>query len=163
MKIKKMMTMLLAKCEQMGHQLHLKRVSPGRVDTIGNFEMAYFRHFILSVAYGVAICTLNIGAQGPGGTTCSGSVKQFQNPASQTCIQGMSRGNTYTFPDDFCGLTTFYEEYECPSSKVPLFAQIIFPIMTLRLAIRMSLATFRSILHFHFFPHIKLHRQNLHH
>ena len=32
------MMMLLAKCEQMRHQLYLKRVSPGRVDTIGNLK-----------------------------------------------------------------------------------------------------------------------------
>ena len=32
------MMMLIAKCEQMRHQLYLKRVSPGRVDTIGNLK-----------------------------------------------------------------------------------------------------------------------------
>ena len=81
-------------------------------------KLTLFKHFVLCVVYGVATCTLNTNAQGPGGTTCSGSVKQFQNPTAQTCIQGMSGRNTYKFPDDFCGLTTFYEEYECPSSKV---------------------------------------------
>ena len=70
--------LLLAMCEQMRHHLSQKGL-PGTRRHDRKFEMAYFRHFILSVAYGVAICTLNIGAQGPGGTICSGSVKQFQN------------------------------------------------------------------------------------
>ena len=55
-------------------------------------------------------------AQGPGGTTCSGNVQQFSNPTAQTCIRSMGQGN-YKYPADFCGLTTFFEEYECPTSK----------------------------------------------
>jgi hypothetical protein len=58
-----------------------------------------------------------VNAQPGGGTTCSGNVQQFSNPTAQTCIQAMSSGNDYKYPDDFCGLTTFFEEYECPTSK----------------------------------------------
>ena len=102
-------------------QLGLKRAS-GKCRHDRKFEMAYFRHFILS-AHGVAICTLNIGAQGPGGTTCSGSVKQFQNPESQTCIQGIERKYTrfrMTFEE------TTFTKVRMPTARFALFVQIIF-------------------------------------
>ena len=154
--------MLIAKCEQMRHQLYLKRVL-GRVDTIGNLN-GIFQTFYTFHCIRRGDMHPNIGAQGPGGTTCSGSVKQFQNPESQTCIQGMRSRNTYKFPDDFCGLTTFYEEYECPSSKVRIIRSNNIPNHDVTIGNpNVPCDISHHITLPLYFPNIQLHRQSLHH
>jgi|EP00945_MAST-04E_sp_MAST-4E-sp1_P008722 hypothetical protein len=53
-----------------------------------------------------------------GGTTCTNKAARWGNPSGGTCIRDMRSGNDYAYPGDFCGLTSYYEEHECPSSGV---------------------------------------------
>ena len=155
--------MLIAKCEQMRHQLYLKRVSPGRVDTIGNLKwhISDILYFPLHTAWRYAPWILVPRALVVQHVLAVSS--SFKTLSHKLVFKVWGEEIHTRFRMTFVGWRPFTKSTNAQAARFALSAQIIFPIMTLRLAIPMSLATFRSILHFHFFPHIKLHRQNLHH
>ena len=155
--------MLIAKCEQMRHQLYLKRVSPGRVDTIGNLKwhISDILYFPLHTAWRYAPWILVPRALVVQHVLAVSS--SFKTLLNKLVFKACATEIHTRFLATFVGWQPFTRSTNAQAARFASSAQTISPIMMSPLAIPTFLATFLTTYQSLYFPNIQPHLQSLHH